>query len=301
MSLLVVVALVSSVACSKKDGAGGADAAASASASATPKAAAAPPRKPGAMPWADFVSGPLTAKKDDYVLVPSGNWIEDAFTKGTDKPTFIYYAAKITEVGPTESKVKNLAGTEFSAPNGFIIPIKVDQKVKPGDVVLTWWQSGSGMQRSIVTGGTDDKPKVFHLDLDLDNPSGVAKKEDTLEKSSFHKLGSALEPGVTIAVKDGKGYSHWIATGVSGDKVLAIGFAGRMNVFKKSDCTVVPAQGTFAVGKDVAVPSIGTFTKGKVDKVDAKIGRVYAKYTFGGAEKLVAFGLPNVSPLLPGL
>lgn len=305
--VLLSLAVLTVSACKNKDGGEGAAASASgtasaaAPASAAAKNAAAPARKPGEMPWPGFVSTATTAKKDDYVLVPSANWIDESFTKGTDKTTFIYYAAKMIEPGPTESKVKSLAGQEFSAPNGFIVPIKPAQKAKPGDVVLTWWQSGSGMQRSIVTGGTDEEPKVFHLDIDYDNPAGVGKKEDTLKKGSFHKVSGALEPGVTVAVKDGSKYTQWIVTGVSGDKVLGIGFAGKMNVFDKSACTVVPPQGTYAAGKDVAVADISTFTKGKVDKVDAKIGRVWVKYPFAGKEQTKAFGIQNVSPLLPGM
>lgn len=285
--------------CSKPESKEGADAAApptpSAAVSAAPVA-----RKPGEMPF-DFASTATTAKAGDFVLVPSRNWIDEAFVKGGDKQTFIYYAATMLEPGPLESKVKSLSGTTFTAPNGFILPIKSGQKTKPGEVVLTWWQSGSGLQRSIVTGGTPDAPTVLHLDMDLDNPAKIAQKEDTLKPNSFHKLGATLEPGLTIACTDGGKQKRWIATSINGDKILALGFAGSMKVFPKSTCTAVSPLGTWAAGKDVAVPYMGTFQKAKVDKVDAKAGRVFSKFNWGNKDQNVGVGIQDVAPLLPGM
>lgn len=279
--------------CSKADK-GGADGAASATPSSAPSAAAAKPRKPGEMPF-DFPPSATTAKAGDWVLVPSGNWIDDAFTKGGDKVTFIYYAATIVAPGPLESKVKSQAGSEFTAPNGFILPIKSGQKAKVGDVVLTWWQSGSGMQRSIViAGGTEEEPKALHLDMDLDNPAKIAQKEDTLKKNTFHKLGSGFEPGVTVGCKEPGKTTRWTITNVSGDKLLAIGFAGKMAVLKKSDCAALPPSATFAVGSAASIPWTGSFYQGKVDKVDAKIGRVFVKIN-PYQEKVIGVGLPDVS------
>lgn len=296
MSLVLAITVVlAASACSKKEGPGS-SAAASGVATSAPAAA----RKPGAMPF-DFASGPVTAKAGDYVLVPSKNWIDEAFVKGGEKQTFIYYAATMAQPGAVESKIKTLSGQDATVPNGFIIPIKPAQRVARGDIVLTWWQSGSGMQRSIVVGGTPEEPKVLHLDLDIDNPSGAGKKEDTLKKGSFHTLTASLQPGVTVAAKQGTTYKRWTVTNIDRDKVLVIGFAGSMKVLRKSECIVVPPHGTFAPGADVAVPYIGSFTKGKVEKVDAKIGRVFTKISFGGSDKTIGVGLPDVSPLLPGM
>lgn len=301
-SVLLLVATVS-LGCSKSEPTSGGDAAAprtSAAAAASSAAPAAPPRKPGEMPF-DFASTATTAKAGDFVLVPSKNWIDDAFVKGGDKQTFIYYAAEMVEPGPLESKVKSLSGSTFTAPNGFIIAIKSGQKAKPGDVVLTWWQSGSGLQRSIVTGGSADAPTALHLDLDLDNPAKVAQKEDTLKPNSFHKLGTSLEPGLTLACKDGAKYGKWIAASINGDKILGLGFGGSMKVFPKAQCTAISPQGTWAPGKDVAVPYIGSFQKAKVDKVDAKGGRVFSKFNWGNKDQNVGVGIQDVGPLLPGM
>ncbi len=296
-ALGMLVALTLAFGCKKKDDAPAVGGSPGAAATGT---AAAAPRAPGAMPF-DFASGPTTAKAGDYVLVPSKNWIDDAFTKGGDKQTFIYYAAKMVEPGPLESKVKSLSGTEFSAPNGFIVPLRSGQRARPGDVVLTWWQTGSGMQRSIVVGGSADEPKALYLDMDYDNPSGSAKKEDALKRDSFHVLGGVLEPGVSVACKDGAAYKHWIVTAVAPTKLLVIGWAGSMRAFPRASCTPIPPSAKLAAGRDVAVPYIGSFYKGKVDRVDARVGRAFVKFTWGGKEKTEAFGIQNVAAPLPGL
>jgi len=285
--------------CSKEDKAspaGSGSAAASAAPAASAPPVAAKPRKPGEMPAPfDFPSGATTAKAGDWVLVPSGGWIDEAFTKGGDKQTFIYYAATMVAPGPVESKVKSQTGSEFTAPNAFIIPIKSGQKGKVGDIVLTWWQTGSGMQRSIVVaGGSEDEPKVLHLDMDLDNPTKQAEKPDTLKKNTFHKLSAGLEPGITVGCKDGSKTKRWTVTSVSPDKLFVIGFAGSMAVVKKSDCTAIPPSATFAVGKDASIPWSGSYYQGKVDKVDAKIGRVFVKIN-PFEEKIMGVGVQDVS------
>jgi hypothetical protein len=264
-----------------------------------PSAAAAVARKPGEMPF-DFTSGATTAKAGDSILAPSGNWIDEAFVKGGDKQTFIFYARTMAEPGELESKIKTSFTETAMVPNGFIIAIKPGQKAKPGDIVLTSWQSGSGMMRSIiVAGGTEEEPKALHLDMDLEGATGSAKKEDTLKKNTFHKVGSTLEPGVTVAAKDGGAFKRAIVTSIAGDKVLTIGFAGHMKVYKKSDCTVVPPSGSFTAGSEVAAPKFGKYTKAKVDHVDAKIGRVFVKFPNDAAPS--GIGLQDVSPVLAGM
>ena len=253
------------------------------------------------MPFA-YTSKPTTAKAGEFVLVPSKTWIDDAFIKGGDTQTFIYYAATMVEPGPLESKIKTLPGETVAVPNGFVVPIRAGEKAKPGELVLTWWQSGSGMERSIVVaGGSETAPKALHLDLSVDTASSPGMKEDTLKAGSFHKLGQGLEPGISLACKESSGHSHWITTGVEGETILAIGFAGKMRTFAKTACTVVPPNGKHAVGSAVAVPNLGMYAKGTVDKVDAAKGRAYVKINSAGTEKVVAAALPDVSSVLAGM
>jgi hypothetical protein len=130
--------------------------------------------------------------------------------------------------------------------------------------------------------------------MGLDSPNKQAEKPDTLKKNSFHKLGTGLEPGITVGCKEGSKTKRWTVTSVGNDKLFVIGFAGTMAVMKKSDCTVVPPSGTFAVGKDASIPWSGSYFQGKVDKVDAKIGRVFVKIN-PYKEQVLGIGLPDVS------
>lgn len=258
--------------------------------------------KPGEIPF-DFPTVALSAKPGDFVLAPSRHFVDDAFNRGADQQTFIFYAANVVEPGAAESKLKTLAGKDETIPNSLIIPIKKGEKAKPGDVVLTWWQSGSGMQRSIVVaGGTDTEPKVRHLDLDLENPGGAALRDDPLKPDSFQKIDGDWAPGRTVAAKEpGGGYKYGIITTVAGDKVLAVGFAGRMKVYNKADLVQLPVAPAVKQGDTVFVPYLGTFYRGTVEKVDAPVGRVYTKFAFGSQTRTSGIPLPNVATSLPGM
>lgn len=89
-----------------------------------------------------------------YVLCPSIQFYESAIEKGADKTTFIYYAAKMVKPEAEVSTVRNLAGRDFSLPNQLIIPIPNGRTASVGDILVSWRQSGSGIQRCIVVGGT---------------------------------------------------------------------------------------------------------------------------------------------------
>ena len=333
LGLALVAALLLAPACGNKAG----DAAPAATGAATPPAAqapASPPQgaavanrpasavpapapareplfkrtgKPGEIPF-DYPAVTTTAKAGDYVLVPSKHFVDDAFAKGTDQQTFIFYAARLVEAGKDESKVKTMnngkdeGGVEETIPNSLIIPIHKGDKAKPGDVLLTWWQSGSGMQRSIVVaGGSETEPKVRHLDLPIDNPGGAALRDDTLKADSFQKIDGDWAPGKTVAAKDPSGYKFGIITGSTSDKVLVVGFAGRMHVYAKADCVQIPVAPSVKPGDTVFVPHLGAFYKGNVEKVDAAVGRVYTKFQFGSQSVSAGIPAPNVATSLAGI
>ena len=82
-------------------------------------------------------------------------------------------------------------------PNYMIIPIRPDESAKVGDIVLTWWQSGSGMKRAIVTNASDPKaPEVNYIDIDWNNPAktddvGIGQKTEKIEPNT--KLRSIIK------------------------------------------------------------------------------------------------------------
>jgi hypothetical protein len=254
---------------------------------------------PGKSPF-DYPVVKTAAKAGEFVLCPPRLWIDQAFEKGADKQTFIYYTAVMAEPGAADSKVKTLPGKEETIPNSMIVPIKKGGKAKPGDVVLTWWQTGSGLQRAmIVKGGTETEPKAMYIDMDYENPSGCGKKVDTLKADSFCRL-KLWDLGTAIAAKEKGTYKHGQLVGIAGDKVLLVGFAGRMFVAKKADCVPLPVMPpALKKGDTVTIPLFGGFTQGKVVKVDKAIGRVFVTYPFGGKEKTAAVAFGNVISKLP--
>ncbi len=308
LPLLASLLLVVAAACGKKDAndAGGNSTAANAnqppaaSASATPSAAEAPVStlKPGEIPFPGFPPVNTTARADEVVLAPSYNWIQDAATKGPDKVTFIWYSQKMIAPGEVESEVEFLSPGKAKIPNAYIIPIPAAQMAKVGDIVLTWWQSGSGMNRAIVVEAADPtQPTVRYLDIDYDNPAKsrdgkttIGQMDEKLKPNSFVRLTSPWEPGTTLAVNDGASRKPVKIIRVAGEKILALGFAGVLKVYDKANVTPVPIRPNVKAGDKVQAPKYGTFAEAAVTRVDARNGRVFVKFGTDPEEKAIAFG-----------
>ncbi|MEL6107078.1 MAG: hypothetical protein AAFU85_13630 [Planctomycetota bacterium] len=230
----------------------------------------------------------------EYVLCPSRQFYDAAVAKGVEKTTFIYYTAVMVESGPTESTVKSLAGSTYSLPNELIIPIPKGQTANVGDIVLTWWQSGSGMQRAIVVGGTSQKPVVRYLDITYENPSGAGKKEDTLKADSFFVLDGSLQVGTMIVVKDGTKSRVGRLLAMDETSVLVDGFAGRLKRYDRDGVGPMPLRPKLKAGDSAEAVVFGSLKAVTVKEVDAKIGRVFATYTFGRSEKEKAFAYGEI-------
>lgn len=304
--LLASCLLLAAVGCGSKDanvanssnGAAANTATPTASANAsTPAATAASTLKPGEIPFSGFPTVATSAKAGEVVLCPSYTWIQDAATKGPDKVTFIFYDQKMSAPGDVESELEFLSPGKAKVANAYIIPIPAGQTAKVGDIVLTWWQSGSGMNRAIVVEASDpSEPTVRYLDIDYDNPAKsrdgkttIGQMDEKLKPNSFVKLSSAWEPGTVIAVNDGASRKKVQVIRVAGDKVLTLAQAGRLQVYDKSAATPVPVKPSVKAGDKVKAPIYGNFQNVTVTKVDARNGRVFVKPETGD-EKAIAFG-----------
>jgi len=289
------------VACSKaKHGPAPARSARLAASASAPVASAEAPvvRPPGTIPF-DFPVGETKAVPGDFVLAPSRKWIDDALEHGVETQTFIYYGAFMQSPGPKDSKIKTLPGQIASIPNPLILPVGSGGKANPGDVVLTAWASGSGLERAIVVeGGTPERPKVRYLDMDFDGASGWGQKDDELPENTFRVLREPKSLGTTVACKNGTRNVRWIVVAEAGDKLLGLGFAGKMQVLSAADCVGLPISPSVRKGDKIFVPVVGVFAPATVTKVEAEIGRVFAKHSFGGEEKEEAFGFTNVAQKL---
>ena len=257
-----------------------------------------PAAPPGEVPF-DYPVVETSAKTGDYVLAPSRSWVDEAFQRGADKQTFIYYGGWMRAPGPKESLIETLTRQKNKIMNALIIPIRPGEKVKPGDVLLTTWASGTGMQRAIVVpGGTPEAPKVRYLDMDFDSPSGWGKKEDTLAPNTFHRLTKPGEVGTTLACSESGRHARYVLTHAAGGKMLVIGFAGRMKSVAASECKPLPIDPKLRSGDRAMVALVGSFVEGKVRKVDTEAGRVFVEYEFGSQKKQEAVGYTNVAPSL---
>lgn len=235
-------------------------------------------------PMGSFTLSEGSALKDadniSYVLYPSS--YASAMEKNEDfqGKTAIYYSSELAEAGDTNSK---LSGKDVRYPNALLIPLYKDAKAKKGDIVLTWWQSGSGMQRAIVTDDSDPTmPKVHYLDLNFKGDGkGFAEEHDNeqLKANSFIVLNDGeWQPGAPLAVnEDGKQKSATLIA-VEGDKVIYQGFADVLKETTKSNVKVLPVKPAIAVGDNVKAVFVGTFSKdAKITKIDSNKGRVWVK------------------------
>lgn len=202
--------------------------------------------------------------------------------------TFIFYHAKLSSIGDTKSTVKYF-GEDIEMPNSLIIPLPEGQTAKKGDIVLTWWQTGSGMERALVTDASDPtSPKVNYLDMDYkDDGKGFANEHanEQIKPNTFVVLKDGeWQPGAQIVVSGDGSYEVGTLISSSNDKVLLKCFAGRIKVFKKADCIVVPQHQNLKPGDEVMAIFTSSLKDGyKVKKVDEKIGRVWVEGGFGDA------------------
>jgi hypothetical protein len=252
----------------------------------------------GMLPGIDFPAGDTTAKKDEWVLSVNTAMYE-RFAAAPDKEGVIFYAYKVKEPGPKSSTFGS-ASTTNTAPNLLVIPIPPGGKAKKGDILLTWWQSGSGMKRAIVMDAKDPKqPTVRYLDIDYDNPAKggkdnatpIGQMEEQLKPDSFVKLDKPFQVGSTVACTDGKEQHVAVVVRASGDKLLLTGFVGHLAALPKASCKAMPYNPKLKVGQKVQAKWVNLVKPATVTKIDPKIGRVWVKFEgMGDKETALAYG-----------
>ena len=297
---LIIVLCAGLIGCSKPEANTTANANEANAGSNTTAAKATPsidPNLQATFPFKDFPAVETTAKAGEVVLVPSYLWLQQANVNGTDKTTMIWYAQKMSAPDKEMSEVEFMSEKK-KVPNAYIVSIPAGATAKKGDILLTWWQSGSGMQRAIVTDdATPAEPVVRYLDLGYDNPAkakdgvtSIGQMEEKLKPNSFVKINAPLEPGTAVAIQDGADLKHGHVIRVAGDKVFVLEFAGRTKVYDKSRCTSVPIVPNVKDGDKVKAVRAGRFSPATVAKLDAKIGRVFVKFDGSDKEEAIAFG-----------
>lgn len=244
------------------------------------------------LPGIDFPAGDTTARAGEWILSVN-KLMYDKFAAAPSREGVIFYAYVVAEPGAKTTKFMSF-GKEETVPNLLVIPLPKGGKAKAGDILLTWWQSGSGMTRAIVMSAKDPtKPVVRYIDIDYDNPAKggkdrktpIGQMEEQLRPDSFVKLDKPWQVGTTVACKtaDGASWSIENVVRVAGDKALLTGFMGLLTARAKADCTPMPQKAAFKKGQKVMAKWVTSVKPATVTKVDAKIGRVWV--TFDGMGK----------------
>lgn len=258
---------------------------------------------PGEIPW-DFPTVPLKGEPGDYVLCPSYSMYTGIFEEeDPTNETLIWYTSELSAAGEVESDIDFTFDDVQKMPNSLLITIPKGQTAAVGDIVLTWWQTGSGMQRAIVTDASDPtQPKVRYLDLDFDNPAtdsesgkSIGATEYQLKPDSFVKLTDPWQEGQFIAMKTDDGdWNNAQIIKVEGNKVLTLGFAGTVAVYDKSNCRTVEMKPSVKPGDMVWADFVGGWKECEVKKVDNKMGVVWVDQF--GSEKPISFGQISTTP-----
>ena len=233
---------------------------------------------------------PWDFPQDIVIEAEPGQWVLSCYTfypkalknnKKVEDEILIFYSTKMTEVGQTKSKVN----VDVEMPNALIIPLDKDAKAKRGDIVLTWWQGGSGLQRAIITDASNPaEPKADFLDLNYDeekpNLNFAGKFADTpLKPGSFTVLEDGKwMSGAQVAVRQGRRWLCGTLIHERDGRVLVLGFSDKVSAYKKEDCRLIPFMEKIKKGDDVWAEWVGTYRSGyKVKKVDMNIGRVWVE------------------------
>lgn len=229
----------------------------------------------------DYPEGSAIENADEISVVLFPNSWKSDIDEGKDpaEDNHIYYNCNFVKAGDTQSTIKHFSD-EYDIPNSLIIPFYKGATAKKGDIVLTWWQSGSGMQRAIVTDASNPaEPKVCYLDLNYKGDGTGFSEEhenETLKPNSFIVLEDGKwMPGAEIVVTETTDEVLGVIINATDDKVLYRGFAGHVYVAKKSDCRLLPLNPGVAAGQTVKAEFVGKLRPDyKVKSVDAAKGRV---------------------------
>ena len=149
-------------------------------------------------PW-DFPQQVNLKLEEGQTVLSPFTYYPSSVEKGEPlrQAVLIFYDTTVKKAGKEKSVLDKYNG-EVDMPNALIIPIPRKAKVKKGDVLLTWWQSGSGLQRAIVVDDSNpQEPKACYLDLTWPDSPESPKLEEK-------RKGETLKPGSFAVLKDGQ-------------------------------------------------------------------------------------------------
>lgn len=199
------------------------------------------------------------------------------------KAVLIWYNRKIEDVGSETSDLGRF--DKQQVPNALVIPILRHQKAKKGDILLTWWQSGSGLERAIVIDDSNpEEPVAVYLDQYWnDDPDHEKNKKlaqgEKLKPNTFNIIKDGeWVPGATVAYREDGEWKCGILMNIDGDKVLLNVFASHLAATTKNRCKLIPFNEDFKVGDKVSIKFVGSFSSGyQIAKIDKATGHVWVQ------------------------
>jgi len=255
-------------------------------------------------PW-DFPQNVKLNAEPGQTALSCQSLYSSALKKNEDltKSVLIWYNTTIEKVGAEKSTVKKF-GEAVEIPNALLVPIAKGQKAKKGDILLTWWQSGSGMERAIVVDDSNPtSPTAVYLDLNWpDNPddpkTADKSKGEQLKPNTFNVLkDGGWQAGAQVAYRSGSDWKWGILVQMEGDKVLLSTFSSKLETARKSDCQLIPFKEKIKKGDQVWVVWLTGYRYGyTVEKVDERSGHVYVKKN--GSSRIECKSIAQVTKVL---
>jgi hypothetical protein len=255
---------------------------------------------PGMLPVEFRLFTTLSAGTGGYVLAPCRSYIDAGFNCDSNNVAFMYNSAVVVKFGPIETLLRE-PGDTVSVPNAVIIPMAPSQSVRKGDIVLTWWQTGAGLQRALVVDDSlPGEPKVLYLDLPWDGPLlsfdsiPVGQIEERLLPGSFIRLDQDWQQGSRLAWQKDDELRAVLLINSDSNKLLVTGWSGLVWVADKKDCFPVKTVFNYAKGDSVKVPFHGNFTPAVVVHTIPEAGRIRASIRFLDKDSVLVVPVTDV-------
>ncbi len=218
----------------------------------------------------------IALQNGQIVLAPPEKFVQDYLNNDTN--TFLaFYPQVVDSTGQYISRLKEYDTIAY-IPNALIIPLGKCQNVKKGDFVLTWWQSGTGLQRAYVIKSLDTALVIKYLDLEWLSPEDLSNSVDTINKNKCRLISRPLDPGTSIQVKNGMQSEYYMVINTVGSHIIALSWAGEMKIFDKNQVQPNNVKKDLFFGAKVTVPMYGIYIPGQVVAVKDGFAAVEVKF-----------------------
>lgn len=202
---------------------------------------------PGALPVDFPAQEALDAVPGQHVLGIDPHRLRDLFSGARQDASWTNFT--VVEAAPWASRVTRVR--EETIPNALLIPLPADASAPVGSLVLTWWQSGGGMQHALVTGGTPTEPVVRYVGL-AESVSD-AKQEHTLGAGTFRVVGEGADLGATVRFASASGGTWGVVLNATEDALLVAQRGKRLAVVPRAEATAFPPVPDVHAGDAVLV------------------------------------------------